>query len=116
MKQWFLNLVGSTSDLFIKFFTSKWNVLFLLFVNPIIGMIALVLYVFGKVEGYFNAMIDSGTNSLGQITSFNFGTAVGIANYFVPVDMMFFCASGLMGLYIAALTYRFIKSWVPTLS
>lgn len=116
MKQWLLNFLGSLSDKLIALLSSKWGMLFVFMVNPIIGLLVFIIWGIGKIETYFNTMISNGTDSFGHLTSLNAGTMLGVANFFVPLDVLFSCVSSLLALWISAVTYRFVKSWIPTLS
>ena len=115
VKQFWLNLMGGLLDKLLAFLSSKW-VLLVPVIGPIIGLISFALWIFRQIEGYFNGMMDAAVNASGQAIAFNAGTLLGIANYFIPLDMIFSCTSGLLALYVAALLYRFIKSWIPTVS
>ena len=61
-------------------------------------------------------MMTEASNPLGEVVAFNFGSMVGIANYFVPLDFIFGSVSSLLSLWLVAIAYRFVKSWVPTAS
>ena len=38
------------------------------------------------------------------------------ANYVFPIDVIFSLMSGILVLWLASLTYRYIKSWLPTIN
>ena len=80
-------------------------------------MVSFFLFIFDgiiAVESYFDQIIASG--QMAGESSFSAGTILGVANHFVPLDVMFENCAVLMGVWVITIIYRFIKSWVPTLS
>ncbi len=88
-----------------------------------VALLAPILWLFGLitsgiqfVETSLNELIGQGTDIIGNAVSLNAGTMLGIANYFVPLDLMFHYCALLIPLWLVALVYRTIKSFIPTLS
>jgi len=80
-------------------------------------LVSFFLFIFDgiiAVESYFDQIIASG--QMAGSSSFSGGVIFGLANHFVPLDVMFENCAILMGVWIVTLIYRFVKSWVPTLS
>lgn len=87
-----------------------------LLVAPFAAFLNLVSDMILKVETFFNDMISVGTNALGEVVSLNVGTMFAIGNSFFPIDLCFQYSGVLVSLWLVALVYRTIKSFIPTLS
>lgn len=83
---------------------------------PIVAFFSMVMRLINELESALNSMITQATNALGEATSLNLGSSIGIANYFVPLDLMFEYCVVLLGIWLVALVYRAIKSWIPTVA
>lgn len=110
-----LNFLGSMLSGLIAFFTSKWSVLWLVIINPVLGLIVFIIWLISTVQTYFNEMMVLGSSG-GSAVVLNVGTVLGLLNYLVPLDAIFISCSWLLSLYVACLLYRFVKSFIPTLS
>ena len=110
------DLVGNYWEAVLK--TFRWSVSGFGFpvASAVVGFLSLVVKGISKVTDYFNSMMAAAVSPTGQCSTLNGGTMLGIANYFVPLDMMFYCTSILLTLWLAAVSYRFIKSWIPTVN
>lgn len=110
------DLVGVLWDRILAYF--RWGATNLSFplVTGVLGFLGLVIKGISSVVSYFNSMMAAAVAPTGQCTTLNAGTMLGIANYFVPLDMMFYCTSILLTLWLASVSYRFIKSWIPTVN
>lgn len=87
-----------------------------LVVAPFVGFCLMISNFINAVESKFNAMIDVATDAVGAAVGLNLSTSFGIANSFVPLDLMFEYAALLVPLLLVALLYRAVKSWIPTVS
>lgn len=100
----------------IRFLETSWGKWVFVLLTPVFGFFGVMVGLINQAVGYLNAMINSSVSALGTAQNYNAGVAFGIANHFVPLDLVFnYCALG-VEIMLVALVYRAIKSWVPTLS
>jgi hypothetical protein len=83
---------------------------------PMVSFFVLINSLIVAVETHFNVMIALATDATGQATTLTLGTMFGIANYFVPLDLIFVYCALLTPLWLSSMLYRTIKSWIPTVS
>ena len=101
-------------DKLIKFFDHARKVWILYLFIPMYAFFDWMFWLIHECESYMNTLIES--SAIESTTSFSVGTFVGIANHFVPVDLIFERSMHLLHIWAILLIYRFCKSWIPTLS
>lgn len=111
-----LKLVGSLVESIISYIFKKTML--------IVGMVIVVVKTFYDwMTGLISSMLTKVTdieNAAGEFNSEGlFDTALSAlekANYVFPVDVMLALLVALMTLWLVATSYRFVKSWIPTLT
>jgi len=108
------NLIGRFFYGLLDFLKTTYGKILVVLLAPIISFFTFIFDGIISVENYFDQIISA--SQMSGSTSFSGGTILGLANHFVPLDIMFENCAILLGVWIATIIYRFIKSWVPTLS
>jgi hypothetical protein len=62
------------------------------------------------------AFVGGAGQFMGDGIQSNFGSLLEVANVFFPVAEFFTLLSALSVVWVGGITYRFIKSWIPTVS
>jgi len=60
--------------------------------------------------------LDANLNSAPDLHTSSVGETLAFANHFLPLDELMLALILLATLYVACMSYRFLKSWLPTLS
>lgn len=111
-----LDFLGRMFFGLVSFFRTTLGQMVIFMIAPVVGFFALIMRLVASLESRFNELISAGTNAAGDAIEFTTGTFIGIANRFVPLDVMFTYCVALLSLWLVALVYRTIKSFIPTLS
>lgn len=110
------DLIGRMFYGLINFLNTTLGKITLVLVAPLVAFFTFLFQGITTAETYFNSMIDTGLDEMGTAVVMNGGTFLGIANSLVPIDSMFRYSSILIVVWLFALVYRTVKSFIPTLS
>ncbi len=116
MKGWLLDGIGFFFQKTIDFWNTKLGSVSLFLISPLVWLVFQISKGIVFVESYFNTMMEQGTAITGEAVSVNAGTLLGIGNSFFPLDLCFQYCAVLVPLWLVSLSYRAIKSFIPTLS
>ncbi len=99
-----------------EFLRGAFNRIIIVIVGVVTAYFSMILKLINIAENYLNEMITTATNAVGEATTIGGASFLGLANYFVPLDLIFEYSAVLLGLWLVSLVYRFVKSWIPTCS
>jgi len=115
---WGFNVVVAGFNFLIAIFKKFWAILipaittFILFIK---GFVLLVSEILVRLINVMDSMVFSARGDFSEVSA-DILYILSIGNTFFPLEEMFVMLITLSILWLSMITYRFIKSWIPTVN